>query len=305
MLTPEIRSVHALRAEGWTPKDVRDAVAGGTLERVRRARYAVAGEREPKEAHLLRALAAWQARSPDHVVSHTSAAVLHGLPVRAAVLDEVHLSRWSSTHGKVTSGVRLHRVEVPDADVVTLHGVRVTCLERTIADLARREAYEWGVIAADAALRLGADADRLAELVAAGGRKRGNGRFREVVAFADGRSESPGESMSRVSMARAGIPAPVLQYEVHLPGRGGWVATTDFGWPEFGVVGEMDGKVKYTADPARGRTAADVVMEEKDRDALIIACDHTPAHWGWKLGSNHFALGQHLRSVFRSRGFVV
>src|SRR3712207_7024957 len=35
-----------------------------------------------------------------------------------------------------------------------------------------------------------------------------------VVAFADGRAESPGETRSRVAIRRAGLPAPVLQHRV-------------------------------------------------------------------------------------------
>lgn len=305
MTTPEIRTIAAFRREGWTPKELRSALTDGQLERVRRGRYTLVAERTAVEDHILRTVAAWQGRSPDHVVSHTSAAVFHGLPVRQAALTEIHLTRWSNVHGKLTFGVRLHRAQVPDDQVVTLHGVRVTSLERTIADLARWEPYEWGVAAADAALRAEADPLAMAEFADGGRRKKNNGRLRQVLAFADARAESAAESMSRVSMARANLPTPELQFEVHFPDRGGWVATSDFGWPEHGVVGEMDGKQKYTADPRRGRSAADVVMDEKERDTLIIECGYTPAHWGWKLATNHVALGNHLRSVFAGRGFTV
>lgn len=172
METPEIRSIAAFRREGWTPRQIDAALAEGTLERVRRGRYAVAAERTTAEDHLLRSVAVWQSRSPDHVVSHTSAAVLHGLPVRAAGLTEVHLTRWGATHGKVTAGVRLHRRRLPDEQVEVLHGVRVTSLERTVADVGRLEPFEWGVVAADAALQRGADPLLLAELIEQGRRTR-------------------------------------------------------------------------------------------------------------------------------------
>lgn len=303
MDTPDIRTVAAFRREGWTKNGLRAAVEDGTLDRVRRGSYAPASERSLLEDHLLRTAAAWGVRSPDHVVSHTSAAVLHGLPVRNAALAEVHLTRWSSCHGNLKAGVRLHRAKVPDGQVVVLHGIRVTCLERTIADLARWEPFEWGVAATDAALRAEAHPQLMVELADQGNRKRNNGRFRQVLAFADARAESTAESMSRVSIARAGLPTPELQFEVHLPERGGWVATSDFGWPEQRIVGEMDGKTKYTADPRRGRTAADVIMDEKQRDALIVECDYTPTHWGWQTACDHRALGRHLRAVFATRGF--
>ena len=305
MDTPDIRSLDALRREGWTRKDVRGAVEEGTLERIRVGRFVVPAERTYAEDHVLRTIAAWHARSDDHLVSHTSAAGFHGLPVREPAVAEIHLTRWSTTNGKLTAGVRLHRAKVPDDQVVWLHGVRVTSLERTIADLARWEPFEWGVVAADAALRARAQRPLMAELADQGMRKKNIGRLRQVLAFADERAESAAESMSRVSIARAGLPAPELQFEVHYPDNGGWVATSDFGWPEHRVVGEMDGKQKYTDDPRRGRTAGDVIMDEKGRDALILDCDYTPAHWGWSLATNHKKLGNHLRAVFATRGFRV
>lgn len=303
--TPEIRPLKALREEGWTRKDLRDALDTGALERVRRGRFATTGKRSPLEVHILTTVAVWQARSPDHVVSHTSAAVLHGLPVRVGALREVHLTRWSTTSGKLVAGVRLHKARVPEDQVVSRHGVRVTSLERTLADLGRWEPYEWGVVAADAAVRAGADLGVLNDVVARGRRKRNNDRLRRVLAFADPGAESAAESMSRISIARAGLPAPVLQFEVTYPDAGGWAATCDFGWPEHGLVGEVDGKLKYVDDARRGRAAADVVMDEKARDAIIVSCDYLPTHWGWSMAVDHRALGRHLRTVFASLGFSV
>lgn len=305
MDTPEIRTTGALMNEGWTAQHLRVALTEGRLERVRKGRFATPGQRTPTETHALNTVAAWQARSPDHVVSHTSAAVLHALPVRAAALGEVHLSRWSTTSGKLTAGVRLHQSRVPDEQVVVLHGVRVTNLERTIADLARWEPFDWGVVAADAALRAGASRGPLVEFVDQGRRKRNNGRLRQVLAFADGRAESAAESLSRVAIARAGLPAPELQFEVMYPDHGGWAATSDFGWPDHRIVGEVDGRKKYVRDARRGREAADVVMAEKERDAIIVSCGYTPTHWGWGMAVDHRGLGQHLRAVFASLGFTV
>ncbi|MDO5534795.1 MAG: hypothetical protein Q4F65_09105 [Propionibacteriaceae bacterium] len=302
MDTPDIRSLQAFWDEGWTPKELRAAIAEGSLERIRRGRLAPGATRTPTEQHVLAAVAAWQSRSPDHAISHTSAAVLHGLPVRSSSLTTVELTRWSNTHGKTSSGVRLHRAKLPDDEVVILHGVRVTSLERTVADLARQESYGWGVVAADAALRLDADRALLTDHVDRGTRKRNNARLRQVLAFASPDAESAAESWSRVSIARAGLPMPELQFQVHIPEGGGWAATCDFGWPEHGIVGEVDGKLKYTDDERRGRQAADVVMQEKDRDAAIIACGYTPVHWDWKMALNHTRLGAHLRDVFAGRG---
>ena len=65
--TPDIRTVAALRDEGWTTQQLQAAVADGTFERVRRGRYTVPAERDATGEHILRTVAAWEARSPDHV----------------------------------------------------------------------------------------------------------------------------------------------------------------------------------------------------------------------------------------------
>jgi hypothetical protein len=61
--------------------------------------------------------------------------------------------------------------------------------------------------------------------------------------FLDARSESAGESHSRVVLDRIGMPAPVPQYEVW--DHGVLVGRADFCWGEFRTLGEFDGKEKY------------------------------------------------------------
>lgn len=155
-------------------------------------------------------------------------------------------------------------------------------------------------MAADAALRRQVDRAVWLEYVEHGRRVRGNRRLGEVVAFADGRSESALESMSRVSIARAGLPAPVLQQPVR-DANGGWIADGDFGWPDVAVIGESDGKEKYVVDPNRDKTAADVIVAEKNRDTLIEQCGWRVVRWSWGLATDHVALGSKLRAAFRWR----
>ena len=65
-----------------------------------------------------------------------------------------------------------------------------------------------------------------------------------MVELLDLRSESAGESMSRVRLIEEGLPRPELQYEIFGPG-GGLLARVDFYWDEHKTVGEFDGKIKY------------------------------------------------------------
>lgn len=67
----------------------------------------------------------------------------------------------------------------------------------------------------------------------------GVSRAREVFELADGRSESPSETQVRFIIHQAGLPAPVLQYEVRVDGK--FVARVDFAWPDRRVILEYDG----------------------------------------------------------------
>ena len=69
-------------------------------------------------------------------------------------------------------------------------------------------------------------------------------RIQEVLALADEASESVGESRSRAFIHVLGLPAPVLQHVFH--DREGFIARTDFFWPEAKVIGEFDGDAKYS-----------------------------------------------------------
>ncbi|WP_342372841.1 hypothetical protein PCC79_01870 [Propioniciclava soli] len=300
----DLRTTAAFLGEGWSSAELAGAVRAEELDKIRRGVYGPRGHRDAAARHALEAAAACVVRHSDSVVSHTSAAVLHGLPVRRAALAEVDLTRWGPEHGKKQAGIRLHRTRVEEDEVVEIGGVRVTSLERTLVDLGRVEPYEWGVVAADAALRRQADPAVLTDYAARGNRVPGNRRLLAVLDFADPLAESPLESMSRVSLARTDLPKPVLQHQV-LDATGTWVATGDFGWPQCSLIGEADGKGKYVDDPGRGRTAADVIELEKQRDHLIEGCDWWVIHWGWALACDHVALGARSRRAFRWRGSMV
>ena len=61
--------------------------------------------------------------------------------------------------------------------------------------------------------------------------------------FADGLSESVGESRSRVMMHLTDLPAPVLQLKVHNE-QGRLLGRCDYGWKDGRFLGEFDGLVK-------------------------------------------------------------
>lgn len=109
--------------------------------------------------------------------------------------------------------------------------------------LAKRQPLALALIPLDSALRLGeslCSLQNLAEHVP------GVGDFRHLeaaLALADGRSESPLESLTRGRLIEAGLPLPLLQASISCRGRRYRV---DFLWPDNKLILEADGKVKYT-----------------------------------------------------------
>jgi very-short-patch-repair endonuclease len=69
---------------------------------------------------------------------------------------------------------------------------------------------------------------------------RGSARARDVLAVADPRAESPMESVLRWIAIEAGLPLPVLQYEVR-DEAGVLLGRADMAWPEQKVLVEFDG----------------------------------------------------------------
>jgi hypothetical protein len=81
-------------------------------------------------------------------------------------------------------------------------------------------------------------------------------------------AQSVGESRMRFLCWAGGIPKPVLQYPVY-DREGHLIATVDAAWPEHGVIGEFDGRVKYGRLLRPGEEPGDAVFREKVREDRI------------------------------------
>ena len=200
-----------------------------------------------------------------------------GLPLYRLAPKTVHTVILGARHGRTRAGIAQHDVAIDEADVVEVGGIRCTSPDRTVLDLACLATPEAGLSAADAALRRFAvdqhvqDPDRAEEWRArmcgraAAVRVRGVRRARWLLAFADGRAQLPGESVSRLQLHRIGYSDLPLQ--VHVAGSMGEDYWLDFGFPRNRAFGEFDGKGKYLDPELRGdRTAEDVVLAEKRRE---------------------------------------
>ena len=101
-----------------------------------------------------------------------------------------------------------------------------------------------------------------------------------AIGFGDGRSGSAGESLSRVAIHRAGLPAPELQ--ARFDDDRGLIGYTDFWWPEAGIIGEFDGLGKYRRDlSGQRRSPADIVVAEKRREDRLRSLGPRVVRWGW------------------------
>ncbi|MBT2501907.1 hypothetical protein [Curtobacterium sp. ISL-83] len=222
----------------------------------------------------------------DAVVSHRSAAALWGLPEHDRVDWRLHVIDTAATKTHSGSGVVRHVGALSGHETVVLDGIRTTTLERTLLDLLHTMPLEHSVIVLDHALRKGGvtrEALVQASAVRRGGR--GSRRATRALEFADPAAESPGESLSRLTADRLGAPAPVLQQEfVTEVGR----FRVDFWWPDAGVIGEFDGRVKYD-DPEA------LWAEKRREDALRRAPGvRSVARWGMSEAEDPVRLGRIL-----------
>jgi hypothetical protein len=200
------------------------------------------------------------------VVSHVSAALLHELPVWGLDMAEVHVSRRDLHSPRREAGVHHHAGELLDDEIVMLGDLAVTSLTRTVIDTARVTAFEPSVVVADAAVR--ADTEVKNAALTRLNQMRdwpGSRNAGAVVEFADGRSESVGESRGRVLFRNMGLPRPELQVEIH-DGRGFLIGRADYAFEEYRTLGEFDGKTKYLASYRPGEKPEEVVWREKRRE---------------------------------------
>ena len=160
-------------------------------------------------------------------------------------------------------------------------GVLITSPARTVFDVARSLPWEYGVAAADSALRLGlCSAEDLLDVLEAAARTPGASRAHRIIEFADAGAESVGESICRLRFAQLGLPAPRLQTVIPL--ADGSVARVDFDFEEYRTVGEFDGLNKYGRLLKPGQEPGEVVFAEKIREDRIRDTDRQCVRFIWR-----------------------
>ncbi len=284
--TPLVFRSDAL-GRGFTDHELRAARRSRELLAVRPGAYVRAADLARLDSvaqHRLAVLATASA-CRDTVVSHVSAAVMHGIDLWNVPLRLVHSTLDRPSGGKVTTRRHVHVGQLPAEDVVVVDCLTVTTPARTVVDLARTLPFESAVTSGDHALATGLVTHRdLADALERCRGRRGAAQAARAVACMDSRSESVGESRSRVLIHRMRLPAPDLQREI--ADEKGSIGRVDFLFEDEHVVGEFDGLGKYTEHLRPGQSSEQAVIEEKRREDRICAAGYIVARWGWReLGS--------------------
>jgi hypothetical protein len=262
----------SLLADGYTPALLKKSLRDGDLVRLRRGVYEQRTPlaSEPEAQHRRQIVASTLLSG--YVVSHASAVVLHGLPIGDADIHEVHVSRIGPGRGgdRHRAGRQVHVARLEPEFCTTVDGIPVTTVARSLVDLARTAGRRTAVSAGDAALhgKLCTAEDLAQALEVVRGRP-GADQARWSLALCDARSESPGETWTRLLLREAGLPSTDLQISV-FDESGRFVGCADGGIPQWGVLWEYDGVAKYDTLLKPGQTALDAVLAEKRREGRFV-----------------------------------
>ncbi|HEX6577951.1 MAG TPA: type IV toxin-antitoxin system AbiEi family antitoxin domain-containing protein [Jiangellaceae bacterium] len=232
------------------------------------------------------------------VVSHTSAAVMLGLPTWGLDLSTVHVTRPPGVSTRTEAGVWHHSARLPDDQVIEIDGMAITHPARTVVDTARVTDFEPSVVVADAALR--ADLTTSGELLETVDHMRdwpGARNAGRVVEFADGRAESVGESRGRVCIDAGGLPQPDLQVVI-TDGPDGFTARVDYLFTGHRTIGEFNGRVKYGRSDAPGLDPGTAVWLEKLREDRLRAMGFEVVRFIWVELSRPDLVASRFRQAF-------
>ena len=236
-----------------TSYELRCELAVHSVRRLMQAVYAPAHLEDTIE---LRAEAAQLVLTDAMVLADRTAAWLHGVdhyrlddlqsvpPLEVVSVDGANRSRRRGTYGA--------RRTLTDDDICRVAGVPVTTPARTAADLACLFGRHDALAVLDAFMREAgvtrADLDRIVARFAG---RRGVTQLRELVALATPKSESSGESWTRLEIEDAGLPTPTPQFSIVVNGREKY--RLDLAYPEWKIAIEYDGRAHHSSAEDRKR----------------------------------------------------
>ena len=247
-LPPELLAPFTV-AQGLAAGLTRDRLRGSDLHTPSRQIRMPTGQ----EPTLVERCRPYAGLLPGVVVSHTSAARIHGmvLPLRVEADPTLHLSREPSQAVPRRRQVTGHRLALDGREITTVAGITVTSVERTWLDMASILSVDELVIAGDHLVsehHRGFGPPRfaivpLAELIAYVDSKKRMPflqRARDALALMRVGVDSPPESWLRLLLHHAGMPEFVPNYPL-LDSRGRPQAWTDLACEQYRTCLEYDG----------------------------------------------------------------
>ncbi len=254
-----------LLAMGITDGAIRHLVLTGRLHPLHRGVYAVGHVSLTRRAELLAAALAFGSRT---VVSHRSAAELHGLLEPAP--GPIHLTTATTGGGRCPWVVVHETKRLAPADTTRVGGIPAASIPRVLVQVAGTCSQATFTHMFDAA-----DRRRLVDPLAIAGQLRrgrtGSAAVRTRLAVYTG--SPPPESVLEARFldlcADHAIPRPVPQTSP-LPQR---VQRVDFCWPDRRVVVEVDGRAWHAIQGTWG--------EDHDRDLALRLSGFVPRRYTW------------------------
>ena len=235
---------------GVPPRGLQKRVQAGRLYRIHRGVYGLV----PRS--LLTREGCWMAAvlacGPNAVLSHRSAAHLHGLRSTSRASIDVLVPGRSS---RTVAGVDVHNsVTLTDRDVTVVDAIPVTTVARMMLDLSavvEQRAVERTVGEAEDRDRL--DMRAVNDQLGRNPKHPGAARLRAALGPDHaGLTDSDLEELFVSIWWPTGLPRPSTRFHID-PGDGGLLIRADFAWPDAKFDLEIDGSRYHSSDRARAR----------------------------------------------------
>ena len=253
-----VQTTQDLFARGVNKDALARAIARGEYQRLGYGSYMESSfhsQLYPSQQYLARVIGYGRSRLKTSVLSHHSAAAVHGMWL-LHIPTAIHTV--GQAHGTPSPRVVRHRNSRYETGKSL--GVDVTAPLDTVLHCMRVMKFEDALVLADSSLRK-IEHQKLAQALR-GLSGHGSVQARIIADIVSPLSESPGESLLRLFLMRCGLPRPVEQ---HVIGVYGQQFRVDFAWPDFKIVVEFDGQIKYTQFGER----EDVFGRQNEREALL------------------------------------
>lgn len=252
---------------GFSKSTISRRVRAGAWHRLHDGVYTVAGA---PSTRILELWAAVLAAGPAAVVTHESAALLHGaerLPLHPITLTAPHGSHHH------LAGVFVHQIDdLVEPHRTSIGRLPVSSAARSVVELGATCSAEIVGRVADDLVRAGRTSYRAIELVLAQLTRPGKPGIVTVAEVLDCRGDGfipPASELERMlfdTLAAGGLPPPVRQ--LPLPGRGTVTGIADGGY--------VDAKIILEADGRRWHMRVEAARRDRERDAQAVRAGWVP-----------------------------